>query len=94
MRDLVEAAPLPHEVRDAVAGAYAELCRRCGTDDVPVAVRSSAVGEDAPDASFAGEYETYLWVRGEADVMEAVRRCWASLFTERAIAYRRRVAPV
>ncbi len=93
MRGLVEAAPLPHEVRDAVAGAYAELRRRCGTVDVPVAVRSSAVGEDAPDASFAGEYETYLWVRGEADVMEAVRRCWASLFTERAIAYRRRVGP-
>ena len=65
------------------------LCRRCGTADVPVAVRSSAVGEDAPDASFAGEHDTYLWVRGAAEVLDAVRRCWASLFTERAIAYRR-----
>ena len=93
MRDLVERAPLPHDVRDAVAGAYAALCRRCGTEDVPVAVRSSAVGEDAPDASFAGEHDTYLWVRGAAEVLVAVRRCWASLFTERAIAYRTRLSP-
>ena len=73
MRDLVEGAPLPDEVRDAVAGAYAELCGRCGTADVPVAVRSSAVWEDAPDASFAGEHDTYLWVRGAAEVAGA--RC-------------------
>ena len=93
MRDLVEGAPLPDDLRDAVAGAYADLCRRCGTADVPVAVRSSAVGEDAPDASFAGEHDTYLWVRGAAEVLAAVRRCWASLFTERAIAYRARLTP-
>jgi pyruvate, water dikinase len=49
MRDLVEGAPLPDDLRDAVAGAYTDLCRRCGTPDVPVAVRSSAVGEDAPE---------------------------------------------
>jgi pyruvate,water dikinase len=93
MRDLVEGLPLPGDVRDAVAGAYAALCRRCGTEDVPVAVRSSAVGEDAPDASFAGEHDTYLWVRGAAEVQAAVRRCWASLFTARAIAYRARLTP-
>jgi pyruvate,water dikinase len=93
MRELIEAAPLPDRVRDAVAGAYAELGRRCGVADVPVAVRSSAVGEDAADASFAGEHDTYLWVRGAAEVLVAVRRCWASLFTERAIAYRRLTGP-
>src|SRR5690242_217086 len=65
-RAIVENAPLPDDVRDAVASAYAELCDRCGAADVPVAVRSSAVGEDAPDASFAGEHDTYLWVRGTA----------------------------
>jgi pyruvate, water dikinase len=91
LREVVEAAPLPDEVRDAVTGAYAELCRRCGAVDLPVAVRSSAVGEDAPEASFAGEHDTFLWVRGTDDVLAAVRRCWASLFTERATAYRRRI---
>ena len=93
MRDLVEGAPLPDDLRDAVAGAYTDLCRRCGTPDVPVAVRSSAVGEDAPDASFAGEHDTYLWVCGAAEVLAAIRRCWASLFTERVMGYRARLDP-
>ena len=93
MRDLVEGAMLPDDLRAAVAGAYADLCRRCGTEDVPVAVRSSAVGEDAPEASFAGEHDTYLWVRGTDEVLAAVRRCWASLFTERAMSYRARLTP-
>lgn len=92
MRRLVEAATMPDDVRGAVAEAYAELCRRSGRD-VPVAVRSSAIGEDAPDASFAGEHDTFLWVRGETEVLAAVRRCWSSLFTERAIAYRNRIGP-
>jgi pyruvate, water dikinase len=90
-RELVEAVPLPDEVAEALAEAYAELCRRCAAVDVPVAVRSSAVGEDAQDASFAGEHDTYLWVRGTTEVLAAVRRCWASLFTERAITYRHRM---
>jgi pyruvate,water dikinase len=85
---------LPDDVRDAVAGAYGELCRRCGAADVPVAVRSSAVGEDAPDASFAGEHDTFLWVRGADEVLAAMRRCWASLFSERATAYRERLTRV
>jgi pyruvate,water dikinase len=92
LRRLVEHTALPRKLRDAVTGAYAELSRRCGEPDVPVAVRSSAVGEDSVDASFAGEHDTYLWVRGEAEVLAAVRRCWASLFTDRAISYRRRVS--
>jgi pyruvate, water dikinase len=56
---------------------------------VPVAVRSSATAEDLPDASFAGEHDTYLWVRGPDDVLRHLARCWSSLFTARAIAYRR-----
>ena len=64
------------------------LGARFGMKDVPVAVRSSATSEDSPDASFAGEHDTYLWVRGAEDVIDAVRRCWASLFTDRATCYR------
>jgi pyruvate,water dikinase len=71
------------DVGDAVAAAYAEL-----GDDVPVAVRSSAVAEDMPDASFAGVQDTYLWVRGADSVLEHVRRCWASAFNPEAVSYR------
>jgi pyruvate,water dikinase len=67
---------------------YADLCNLSGVADVPVAVRSSATVEDSPDASFAGEHDTYLWVCGIEDVLEKVRQCWASLYTERAIIYR------
>ena len=76
------------EVEKSLRHSYAELSRRCGVDDVPVAVRSSATSEDSPDASFAGEHDTYLWIRGADDVVDAVRRCWASLFTDRATCYR------
>jgi pyruvate, water dikinase len=75
-----------HENR--VRQMYADLCSLSGVDDVPVAVRSSATGEDSPDASFAGEHDTYLWVCGIEEVLEKIRACWASLFTERAISYR------
>lgn len=88
IRDAIREMPMSAEVEDALRSAYAELCRRCGVDDVPVAVRSSATSEDSPDASFAGEHDTYLWVRGGDDVVDAVRRCWASLFTDRATCYR------
>ena len=78
------AAPVEVDLRRA----YQELCRLSGTINIPVAVRSSATSEDSPDASFAGEHDTYLWIRGEDAVVEAVRRCWASLFTDRATCYR------
>jgi pyruvate, water dikinase len=90
-RDTVLAVPLPNWLEGPLVEAYAELSRRCGVADVPVAVRSSATCEDQPDASFAGEHDTYLWVRGAPAVAEHVRRCWASLFTDRAIAYRRQM---
>ena len=68
--------------------AYRELGRRSGKDDPDVAVRSSATAEDLPDASFAGQQETYLNIRGERPLLDACRRCYASLFTDRAISYR------
>jgi pyruvate,water dikinase len=88
-RELVTSMPLPAQLSGEVREAYAALCGRCGTADVPVAVRSSATCEDLPDASFAGEHDSYLWVRGADEVLGHVRRCWASLFTDRAICYRR-----
>jgi pyruvate,water dikinase len=82
---------LPGWLTDQVDEAYGALAARCGVPDVPVAVRSSATCEDQPDASFAGEHDTYLWVRGAEAVRTHVLRCWASLFTDRAIAYRRQM---
>lgn len=79
---------IPPAVVDAVGREYRRLAAEAGVADLPVAVRSSASAEDLPDASFAGQQDTYLNVRGEKAVLAAVRRCWASLFTDRAISYR------
>lgn len=77
-------------VGERLAGELAAAYRRLGGDgQVPVAVRSSATAEDTAEASFAGEHDTYLWVRGPDDVLAHLTRCWSSLFTARAIAYRR-----
>jgi pyruvate,water dikinase len=78
----------PEDTAAAIRTAYRELCRRIGKPDVDVAVRSSATAEDLPDASFAGQQETFLNIRGEVAVLAACRRCLASLFTDRAISYR------
>ena len=78
-------APLPEAVRDELATAYDAM------GGPPVAVRSSSLGEDSSDATFAGQQESFLWVRGFEQVCDAVRDCWASLYTPRAIAYRRRL---
>jgi pyruvate,water dikinase len=78
----------PQETVQAITVAYRELCRRAGKDNADVAVRSSATAEDLPDASFAGQQETFLNIRGETALLEACRRCYASLFTDRAISYR------
>ncbi|TFZ04979.1 phosphoenolpyruvate synthase [Ramlibacter rhizophilus] len=78
----------PPEIADAIRGAWRELSRRSGVDEVAVAVRSSATAEDLPEASFAGQQETFLNVRGERALLDACRRCYASLFTDRAISYR------
>ncbi len=84
----IVAAPVPDALAAAIERAYAELCAREGADALPVAVRSSATAEDLPDASFAGQQETFLHVRGAAALLEHVRRCWASLWTAQAISYR------
>jgi len=78
----------PAETAAAIVAAYRDLGRRAGTADPAVAVRSSATAEDLPDASFAGQQETFLNVRGESALLDACRRCLASLFTDRAIVYR------
>lgn len=87
IREMIVAAPLPAAVAAAVDGAYAALALRFG-EDVPVAVRSSATAEDLPNASFAGQQDTYLWVIGAESVRAAVKKCWASLFNARALSYR------
>ncbi|WP_457649576.1 phosphoenolpyruvate synthase [Profundibacter sp.] len=79
----------PQDIRDSLIESYRELGKRSGNDELPVAVRSSATAEDLPDASFAGQQETYLNVRGEKALLNTCRRCYASLFTDRAISYRK-----
>lgn len=90
IRDMFMKMVIPTEVQTQIKNSYAELCFLCNHhNDLPVAVRSSATAEDLPDASFAGQQDTYLWIVGEDEVIEHVRRCWASLFTSRAINYRK-----
>ncbi len=88
IRKLVESARVPKDLRDIFVNAYEELCYRCFHVNQPVAVRSSAIGEDAADASFAGQFDTYLGLAGREDVIDGIKRCWGSLFTERGITYR------
>jgi pyruvate, water dikinase len=87
IRQRIRALALPTEVEAAIRAGYARICASFGAD-LPVAVRSSATAEDMPDASFAGQQDTYLWVVGADAVVEKVKDCWASLFTSRAVAYR------
>ncbi|OJU29711.1 MAG: phosphoenolpyruvate synthase, partial [Rhizobiales bacterium 68-8] len=88
IRALILRGEWPEDAAAAIAQAYRELCERTGKADVDVAVRSSATAEDLPDASFAGQQETFLNIRGEKALLNACRRCYASLFTDRAISYR------
>jgi pyruvate, water dikinase len=88
---LVRETPVPPAVAAQIRAAYADLGRREGRTDLPVAVRSSAVAEDGDAASFAGQQETYLWTVGADDVVARVRDCWASLYTPQAVAYRERL---
>lgn len=88
IRGLILRGKWPDETARRIAAGYAELGKRVGRTDVEVAVRSSATAEDLPHASFAGQQETFLNVRGERDLLQACRKCLASLFTDRAISYR------
>ena len=90
-RQIIEGQPLPSPVADAVAAAQARLEQRTGRGGaLRVAVRSSAVGEDGRAASFAGQYETYLGVRGLDEVLRHIAKCWASGYSAHALEYRRR----
>ena len=84
-------APVPDVVRVEIEQHYAQIGQAASEDSPPVAVRSSAVGEDSQDATFAGQQETYLWVRGVEHVCDAVRDCWVSLYSPTAISYRLRL---
>ncbi len=87
-RNLIQKSSLPSELEKQILKAYDQLCRQAGAKNCSVAVRSSATAEDLPDASFAGQQETYLNVRGHKALLDACRNCMASLFTDRAIVYR------
>ena len=87
-RALIFSGVFPNEIIDAINDAYQTLSDNCGIKNLDVAVRSSATAEDLPTASFAGRMESYLNISGEKQLLEAVHRCYASLFTDRAIKYR------
>jgi pyruvate, water dikinase len=88
IRKAFEAGHWPEDLAADIRDAYAQMSREAGVADISVAVRSSATAEDLPDASFAGQQETFLNVQGTKELLSACRRCYASLFTDRAITYR------
>jgi pyruvate, water dikinase len=87
-RNLILSAKIPSEIRDEIRVAYQSLCEQCGINNLDVAVRSSATSEDLPTASFAGQMQSFLNINGENQLLDAVHRCFVSLFTDRAIKYR------
>jgi pyruvate,water dikinase len=90
IQELIISSKIPKEIRSEIIRAYRELCVRSGRNNLPVAVRSSATMEDLREASFAGQQLTVLNVRGEKQLISAVKRCWASVYTPRATTYRYR----
>lgn len=88
IRHLIEVSEIPDDLCDAIKNSYQELSFKCSDINLPTAVRSSATGEDSADSSFAGQFDTYLGVTGRQRLVESVRKCWASLFTSRALSYR------
>jgi pyruvate,water dikinase len=88
IRSLIESTPMPSGIEKSIREAYKELNKKTRMTEIFVAVRSSATAEDLPDASFAGQQETYLNVKGADDLIDKTVKCWSSLFTPRAIFYR------
>ncbi len=88
--EVIRRSKIPREVKQSVRQAYQELGRRTGSHggSIPVAVRSSATAEDLAEASLAGQHETYLWVKGEDQILNCIKECWASLFSARSLKYR------
>jgi pyruvate,water dikinase len=87
-RNLILAAAIPDEIRDEIYAAYQSLSEQCNSNTLDVAVRSSATSEDLPTASFAGQMQSFLNINGAVQLLDAVHRCFVSLFTDRAIKYR------
>ena len=88
IKGIINSAPIPDDMILFITEAYNQLCQRVGEDGTDVAIRSSATAEDLPEASFAGQQDTFLHVSGNDEVIEYIRKCWASLFEARAIFYR------
>ena len=88
IKRIIIESPIPEQLTLFIREYYNELCQRVGEDDTDVAIRSSATAEDLPEASFAGQQDTFLHVSGDDEVIEYIRKCWASLFEARAIFYR------
>ncbi len=88
IKTIIVETPIPEDMVMFIKEAYNQLCQKVGEDDTDVAIRSSATAEDLPEASFAGQQDTFLHVSGDDEVIEYVRKCWASLFEARAIFYR------
>lgn len=88
VRKHIESLPMPREMEKEILNAYQELCKEAGQKDVAVAVRSSATAEDLPGASFAGQQDTFLNVT-QKNLLGSIKKCWSSLFTPRAIVYRK-----
>ncbi|MFX0050742.1 MAG: phosphoenolpyruvate synthase, partial [Candidatus Hermodarchaeota archaeon] len=88
VREIIRYAKMPEDLENEIRENYRKLCELTNRNDIDVAVRSSATAEDLPDASFAGQQETFLNIRGEEALLDACRACFASLFTDRAISYR------
>ncbi|NOX35455.1 MAG: phenylphosphate synthase subunit beta [Deltaproteobacteria bacterium] len=88
IRTLIESTPISDDLQDYICEFYRRLSKKCNVPAVPAAVRSSATAEDLPGASFAGQQDTFLWIRGVDGILNHVKKCWSSLFTARAIYYR------
>ena len=89
IRKIIESKQLSVNLTEPIALAYKLLCDKCNIDDMAVAVRSSGVAEDMPTASFAGQYDSYLNIKGIDNVLENVKKCWSSMFTARCMHYRK-----
>jgi pyruvate,water dikinase len=88
IRALIESTPMNDDLQDYIGEFYRRLSKKSNVPAVPAAVRSSATAEDLPGASFAGQQDTFLWIRGVDGILTHVKKCWSSLFTSRAIYYR------
>ena len=87
IKEIIIATPMPDDISTMILEAYNQLSMKVGEDEADVAVRSSATAEDLPEASFAGQQDTYLHVKGDQEVLKYVQKVWASLFEARAIFY-------